>query len=82
MQNDGLGNTTNGPTSLTAGTSGLQAHTRAHRSQSEATDSEAASAPASKWWLQPVFRDRKRSQGSRVQTEKGRERRRSQVKGG
>lgn len=57
--------------SLTAGTSGPPAHTRAHRSQSEATGSEAASAPASQWWLQPTFGDKKGSQRGQVQTEKG-----------
>jgi hypothetical protein len=45
--------------SLTAGTSGPPVHTRAHRFQSEATDSEAASAPASLWWPLPESGDRR-----------------------
>lgn len=39
--------------SLTAGTSGPPDRTCAHRSQSEATGSEAASSPASPWWPRP-----------------------------
>lgn len=47
---------------LTAGTSGPPARNLPQRSQSEATGSEAASAPASPWWPQPAHGDRRGGQ--------------------